>query len=255
MTTMADHVPTVSGDSLVFDQIGMVFPDGTEAVRDFSLTVKPNEFVTLVGPSGCGKTTLLRIAAGLLAPTLGRVEVDKGRIGYVFQDPTLLPWRTVRKNVELLGELDGIEPAVRAQRAADALELVGLTEYQDLYPAALSGGMKMRTSLARSLTLTPSVFLFDEPFAAVDEMTRERLNDETMQLFVSQGFAGLFITHSITEAVFMSNRVVVMSPRPGTIATDIEIPFDYPRSPELRFDPAFAEISGQVSAALREVQS
>jgi len=238
-------------ESLSFERIGMVFPDGTEAVRDVSFTVRKGEFVTVVGPSGCGKSTLLKIASGLLKPTSGSVEVDRDHLGYVFQDATLLPWRTARGNVELLAELHGIPKRERSQLAADAIELVGLQGFENHYPKSLSGGMKMRVSLARTLTLKPPVFLFDEPFGAVDEITREHLNEETQQLFQREGFAGLFITHSISEAVFMSTRVIVMSARPGRVVAEFDVPFDYPRSPDLRFDPEFAKLSGEVSHALR----
>ncbi len=245
-------VTTARGtESLSFENIGMTFPDGTEAVRDVSFTIRKGEFVTVVGPSGCGKSTLLKIASGLLEPTAGRVVVDRDRLGYVFQDATLLPWRTVKGNVELLAELHGLPVSERGQLAEDAIQLVGLDGFQGHYPKSLSGGMKMRASLARTLTLKPPVFLFDEPFGAVDEITREHLNEETQQLFQREGFAGLFITHSIGEAVFMSTRVIVMSARPGRIVDEFEVPFEYPRPPELRFDPAFAKLSGEVSRSLR----
>jgi NitT/TauT family transport system ATP-binding protein len=248
MTTAMSPTRT---ESLSFDRTGMIFPDGTEAVREVSFTVRKGEFVTIVGPSGCGKSTLLKIASGLLEPTSGSVQVDRDRLGYVFQDATLLPWRTVQANVELLAELHDLPKADRARLAAEAIELVGLNGFEKHYPKSLSGGMKMRASLARTLTLKPPVFLFDEPFGAVDEITREHLNEETQQLFQREGFAGLFITHSIGEAVFMSTRVLVMSARPGRIVAEFEVPFDYPRPPELRFDPEFARLSGEVSRALR----
>jgi NitT/TauT family transport system ATP-binding protein len=238
-------------DGLAFERVSMRFPDGTQALAEVSFGIRPGEFVTIVGPSGCGKSTLLKITAGLLKATTGRVELGAGNLGYVFQDATLLPWRTVRANVELLCELEGIGKAERRKAAAAAIELVGLTGFEDKYPKSLSGGMRMRASLARSLTLKPQVFLFDEPFGALDEITRERLNDELLELFALEQFAGLFITHSISEAVYLSTRVLVMSGRPGRIAGDFRVPFAYPRTPELRFDPAFAELSGAVSAALR----
>ncbi len=237
--------------TLSFDDIGMVFPDGTEALRNVSFEVDRGEFVTIVGPSGCGKSTLLKIASGLLENTSGSVAVDRERIGYVFQDATLLDWRTVQRNVELFAELHDIGKAERQALAREAIELVGLTGFEHHYPKSLSGGMKMRASLARTLTLKPPVFLFDEPFGAVDEITREHLNDETQRLFKSEGFAGLFITHSISEAVFMSTRVLVMSARPGRIVAEFDVPFDYPRQPDLRFDPDFATLCGEVSHALR----
>ena len=172
-------------------------------------------------------------------------------IGYVFQDPTLMPWRTVRGNVELLAELDGLPRDQRRRLGQQAIDLVGLTGFEHHYPKSLSGGMRMRCSLARTLTLQPPIMLFDEPFGAVDEITRERLNEETLRLFDDQRFAGLFITHSISEAVFLSSRVLVMSPRPGRIIAEIDVPFPYPRDPDLRFDPQFAAISAEVSHTLR----
>ncbi|MBG00754.1 MAG: ABC transporter ATP-binding protein [Acidimicrobiaceae bacterium] len=229
----------------------MVYPDGTEALTNVSFSVAQNEFITVVGPSGCGKSTLLKIASDLLKPTSGAVDVSNKSLGYIFQDPTLLPWRTVLGNVELLCELHQIPKDERREKAQAAIELVGLSGFERHYPKTLSGGMKMRTSLARTLTLQPKVFLFDEPFGSLDEITREKLNEETQLLFQKEGFAGLFITHSITEAVFMSTKVYVMSERPGKIVAGFEIPFGFPRSPTLRFDPDFAEVCGHISSALR----
>jgi NitT/TauT family transport system ATP-binding protein len=234
-----------------FDRIGMVFPGGTQAIDEVTFSVQRGEFVTIVGPSGCGKSTLLRIASGLLEATSGHVEIDRDHLGYVFQDATLLPWRTVRKNVELLAELRGMPAAERSRKAQEAIEMVGLTGFEDHYPKSLSGGMRMRASLARTLTMRPPLFLFDEPFGAVDEITREHLNDQTQALFQAEGFAGLFITHSISEAVFLSTRVLVMSARPGRIVAEFDVPFEYPRSPDLRFQPEFARLSGELSHALR----
>lgn len=245
----------MSHSTLSFSNVSMTFPDGTQALSDVSFDVQPGEFVTIVGPSGCGKSTLLKIASGLLEATSGRIDVDRDRIGYVFQDATLLPWRTVRRNVELLAELHGIDKETRATLAQDAIDLVGLKGFENHYPRSLSGGMKMRASLARTLTLKPPVFLFDEPFGAVDEITRERLNEETLRLFEQERFAGLFITHSISEAVFLSTKVYVMSARPGRLVATFDVPFDYPRKPEIRFDARFAELCGQVSVALRGAHS
>ena len=229
----------------------MIFPDGTEALQNISFDLSKGEFVTIVGPSGCGKSTLLKIASGLLEPTNGSVEVDRERLGYVFQDATLLPWRTVSKNIELLAELHGIDSQERKQLVEESIELVNLEGFENHYPKSLSGGMKMRCSLARSLTLKPPLFLFDEPFGAVDEITREKLNEDTQLLFKQEGFAGLFITHSISEAVFMSTKVLVMSARPGRIVDEFNIPFEYPRKPDLRFNADFAELCGKVSVSLR----
>lgn len=251
MATSSDVPASTGSPTLTFDGISMVFPDGTAALDDISFSVDRGEFVTVVGPSGCGKSTLLRIASGLLEPTSGTVTVDRDRLGYVFQDATLLPWRTVRQNVELLTELHGFDRTHRRELAASAIGAVGLSGFEDHYPKSLSGGMKMRCSLARTLTLKPPVFLFDEPFGAVDEITREHLNEETQDLFRAEGFAGLFITHSISEAVYMSTRVLVMSARPGRIVAGFDVPFPYPRSQDLRFEPEFAELSGEVSLTLR----
>jgi NitT/TauT family transport system ATP-binding protein len=253
----AKTTPTVTTEATIlsFSNVEMTFPDGTEAIRDVTFKVAPKEFVAIVGPSGCGKSTILRIAAGLLQPTAGEVSINRERLGYVFQDATLMEWRTVQGNVELLTELQGFDIKERKRRAAEAIELVGLAGFENHYPKALSGGMKMRVSLARTLTLKPPVFLFDEPFGAVDEITRERLNEETLKLFERERFAGLFITHSIYEAVFLSTRVHVMSARPGTLIASFDVPFSYPRNRDLRFDPGFRDLTRHVSHALLEGHS
>ena len=238
---------------LTFAGVGRTFPDGTEALRDVSLSVDRGEFVSVVGPSGCGKSTLLRLASGLDRETSGRTVVGSDRVGYVFQDPTLLPWRSVRRNVELLAELEKLPRDERRRRVEEAVQLVGLGGFEKHRPRALSGGMRMRVSLARSLVLQPDVFLFDEPFGALDEITRERLNDELLGLFADRRFAALFITHSVAEAVFLSTRVLVMSPRPGRIVGDVPIPFPYPRTPELRYTEEFGKVAGEVSDLLRDV--
>jgi NitT/TauT family transport system ATP-binding protein len=237
--------------ALAFEHVSKTFPDGTQALDDVTLDVAAGEMVAIVGPSGCGKSTLLRLASRLTSPSGGEIHVGQGNLGYVFQDATLLPWRTVQSNVELLAELSGVPKAERARLAADAIALTGLSGFENHRPRALSGGMRMRVSLARSLTMRPRIFLFDEPFGAVDEITRERLNGELLGLFEREQFAGLFVTHSVSEAAFLASRVVVLSPRPGRIVTELSIPFRYPRAPELRFDPAFAALAGQISARLR----
>jgi len=236
---------------LDFTDVQITFPNGTTALTGVDLTVDRGEFVTIVGPSGCGKSTLLRIASGLTPATGGSTTVGSDRIGYVFQDATLLPWRSVRKNVELLAELNSATKEERSAKAQAAIDLVGLTGFEKNLPKTLSGGMKMRVSLARSLTLDPELFLFDEPFGALDEITRERLNDELLKLFVDKRFAALFITHSVSEAVYLSTRVVVMSGRPGRIVGEFDVPFAYPRDPDVRFTTEFAELCGEVSHALR----
>jgi len=240
---------------LEFTNTTMTFPNGTVALRDVDLTVSPGEFVSVVGPSGCGKSTLLRIASGLETASDGSTVVRTDHVGYVFQDATLLPWRTVRQNVELVAELRGMPAQARAAKAAEVIETVGLKGFEDNLPRQLSGGMKMRASVARSLMMDPELFLFDEPFGALDEITRERLNDELLRLFAEQRFAGLFITHSVSEAVYLSTRVVVMSGRPGTLVATFDVPFPIPRDPDIRFTGEFAELTGRVSHALREAHS
>jgi len=238
--------------ALTFERVSKVFPDGTHAIEHVELEVKAGEMVAIVGPSGCGKSTLLRLASRLTLPTSGAIHAAPGNLGYVFQDPTLLPWRTVQHNVELLAELAGVPKPERERLAAEAIALTGLRGFEKHRPRALSGGMRMRVSLARALTMRPRIFLFDEPFGALDEITRERLNGELLTLFERERFAGLFVTHSVTEAAFMAARVLVMSPRPGRIVAEIEVPFAYPRPQELRFDPEFARTAGRISARLRE---
>lgn len=241
----------VGAPLLQFGAVGLSYADGTHALDNVDLRVHAGEFVSIVGPSGCGKSTLLRIASGLLPASCGSVDAERNRLGYVFQDATLLPWRTVQANVELLCELRGVPKDQRQQLVRDAIELVGLRGFEQHHPRRLSGGMRMRVSLARALTMDPELFLFDEPFGALDEITRLRLNEELLALFESRRFAGVFVTHSVTEAVFLSSRVVVMSDRPGRIVADVPVPFAYPRDPDLRFDPAFARVAGSVSAMLR----
>ena len=185
---------------LAFSGVGKRFPDGTVALSGVDLSVAPGEFVSILGPSGCGKSTLLRVAAGLTAASDGTARVATDKLGYVFQDPTLLPWRTVQANAELFAELRHLPRDERRRRARDALALVGLDDFAGHHPRALSGGMRMRVSLARSLTLEPELFLFDEPFGALDEITRERLNDELLGLYLAKEFTALFVTHSVSEA-------------------------------------------------------
>jgi NitT/TauT family transport system ATP-binding protein len=258
MTTAPSQLASEPGTAtqlLEFANTEMTFPNGTVALRGVDLTVSRGEFVSVVGPSGCGKSTLLRIASGLEKSSNGSTTVSTANVGYVFQDATLLPWRTVQDNVELIAELKGMPSAERSAKADRVIELVGLKGFEDNLPKQLSGGMKMRTSVARSLLMDPELFLFDEPFGALDEITRERLNDELLRLFVEQNFAGLFITHSVSEAVYLSTKVAVMSGRPGTIVEQFDVPFPMPRDPDIRFTGEFAELVGKVSHALREAHS
>ncbi|MFI6423673.1 ABC transporter ATP-binding protein [Promicromonospora sp. NPDC050880] len=238
--------------TLVLDDVTKAFPTGTVALEGVSLSVTAGEFVSVVGPSGCGKSTLLRLASGLDHVTGGSIEVNATSTSYVFQEPTLLEWRSALRNVELVGELRGAAKPDRRRRAQEALDLVGLSGFEKQHPRQLSGGMRMRVSIARALVAEPDLALFDEPFGALDEITRLRMQTELQSLFQLKSFAGLFITHSVSEAVYLSTRVVVMSGRPGRVVADIPVPWSYPRPPELRYDADFAALTGEVSAALGE---
>ncbi|QBY02757.1 ABC transporter ATP-binding protein [Rhodophyticola sp. CCM32] len=230
----------------------MTYPDGTEALRDINLTIRKGEFVSFIGPSGCGKSTLARIASGLLTHTDGTVRIDRDHLAFVFQEATLLPWRKTLQNVELMMELRGVPAAERRRKALEQMEAVGLKGFEDRFPRALSGGMKMRASLARSLSLEPSVFLFDEPFGALDEITREKLIEDLAALHREKQFTGFFITHSIPEAVYLSDRVVVMSARPGRIHSEFKVNLPSPRTGDMRFGAAFTDGRAQVSKSLQE---
>jgi NitT/TauT family transport system ATP-binding protein len=238
--------------TLALERVTKRFPTGTVALTDVSLSIDAGEFVTVVGPSGCGKSTLLRLASGLETATSGTIEVAARATSYVFQDATLLEWRSALRNVELVGELRGVSREERRKRARAALDLVGLTGFETQHPRQLSGGMRMRVSLARALVAEPDLALFDEPFGALDEITRLQMQTELQRIFRQERFAGLFITHSVSEAVYLSTRVLVMSGRPGRIVAEVPIPWDYPRPPELRYSAEFGEITGRVSTALGE---
>ena len=224
--------------------------DEVHALKEVNLDIATGEFVTIVGPSGCGKSTLLRIIAGLIS-TQGSVEKpDKG--AFVFQDAALLPWRTVQKNAELLMELeDGFSKQERISRVSSALQQVGLSGFEKSYPHQLSGGMKMRLSLARALVLRPEYLLLDEPLSAVDELTRELLQEEIHALWKEEKFTAILVTHNVAEAVFLSNRVVVMSPRPGEIVHVVDVPFKK-RNQLLRSKAQFTKLVSDISGKLRE---
>jgi NitT/TauT family transport system ATP-binding protein len=238
-------------DLLTIKDLSVRYPTGTLALDGVSLSLAAGEFVAIVGPSGCGKSTLLRVAAGLLAPTEGTVTKTSNHIGFVFQDPTLLPWRSVRKNVELVGELRGMSRSDRQKAAAEAIAKVGLTDFADDRPSTLSGGMRMRASLARTLITRPELMLFDEPFGSLDELTRAKLCDDVQNVFVADQFAGLLVTHSIAEAVYLAERVLVMTDRPGRFAGEVPVPFDYPRPPDIRYTPEFAKTTAGVYSLLQ----
>ncbi|MCX6500870.1 MAG: ABC transporter ATP-binding protein [Microbacterium sp.] len=230
-----------------------------QALADVALEVRVGEFVSLIGPSGCGKSTLMRLIADLDQPSAGTVEVfgksaRQARLdqdyGIAFQQAGLLPWRTVLANIALPLELHGVAAAERTTRAAELAEMVGLTDFGSRYPDELSGGMQQRVAIARSLATRPKLLLMDEPFGALDEMTRERMQTELIRIAAETGAAVVFVTHSIPEAVYLSDRVVVMSPRPGRITDVLEVPFGRDRSEALRESPRFFERVTAVREAL-----
>jgi NitT/TauT family transport system ATP-binding protein len=239
-------------------QVGKRFENGVVALQALSVAIAPGQFVSLLGPSGCGKSTVLRLIAGLETASTGQVLVDgrpaqAGRfpMSYVFQDATLMPWASVLDNVALPLRIQGIARRPARDKAAEALAAVGLAGRAAAYPAELSGGMKMRVSIARALITRPSVLLLDEPFAALDEMTRQRLNDELLGLWGEQAPSALFVTHSVFEAVYLSQRVLVMGGPPGHLVADLPVTLDYPRAPSLRLQPQFTQHCRAVSEALR----
>ncbi|MGB8839720.1 MAG: ABC transporter ATP-binding protein [Aliidongia sp.] len=235
---------------VTLDRVRKRFANGTQALDDVSLAIRPGEFLSLLGPSGCGKSTVLRLIAGLIEPSAGAVAWDHGReVGFVFQEPTLMPWARVLANVLLPLRLAGIERFEAEHRARALLARVGLEGFERAFPRELSGGMKMRVSIARALVTAPRLLLMDEPFAALDEITRLRLNDDLLELWQQQQFTAVFVTHSVFESVYLANRIVVMSARPGRIAADIPIDAPYPRE-EFRLSPDYARQCAEVSAAL-----
>ena len=235
--------------------------DAVVAVEDISFSVGNNEFVSIVGPSGCGKSTMLRLIADLLPPSSGSISVAgqtarearlARAIGIVFQNPVLYAWRSVRRNVELPLEVMGVGRSERRRRSAEMLDLVALEDFARKSPWQLSGGMQQRVSIARALSFNPDILLMDEPFGALDEITRERMNAELQRIWETTHTTILFITHSIPEAVFLSNRVLVMSPRPGRIVLDRSIDLPHPRNERTREDDRFFHLINEIRAGLRE---
>jgi NitT/TauT family transport system ATP-binding protein len=240
-------------------RVGKAFANAVVALEGFDFAVRAGEFVSLLGPSGCGKSTALRLIAGLAAPTHGAIEwhdADQPRaLGFVFQEPTLMPWASVFGNVHLPLKLKGLDRAAAAATVMDALAGVGLAEFAGAYPRELSGGMKMRVSIARALVTAPQLLLMDEPFAALDEITRFRLANDLLRLWQALGKTVVFVTHSVFESVFLSNRIVVMTPRPGRVFAEIAIDAPYPRDESFRTSPEYAGFCRQVSAALAEAMA
>lgn len=240
---------------LTVRQMDMIFPDdngGLHAVEHISFDVYPQEFVCVVGPSGCGKSTLLRVLAGLLVPTRGQVKFtsDTPRIGMVFQQSNLMPWRSVLQNITLPLELNGMDSATAHDKAQDLIELVGLQGFEDNLPRDLSGGMAQRVALARSLVHDPDILLLDEPFASLDALTRDRMGTELLRIWGARQKTVIMVTHSISEAVLLADRVLVLTQRPGSIKLDMDVNLSRPRSEEMRYTPEFGEMAKKLKDAI-----
>jgi NitT/TauT family transport system ATP-binding protein len=235
------------------------YGNARSVLESIDLVVAKQEFISLIGPSGCGKSTILKLIAGLALPTSGTIRVDgmtplnaRETISFVFQDATLLPWRTVKENIGLGLELERVANGRREKEIAALLELVGLKNVARAYPRELSGGMKMRVSIARALATSPRLMLLDEPFAALDEMSRDRLNEEILRLRAEQNWTAVFVTHSVSEAVFLSDRIVVLAPNPGRIHAEFRVELPAPRTSAIRNSQEFDGIVARVSHTLRE---
>ena len=236
--------------------VGKTFSNGVAALDHVDLTIREGDFVSLLGPSGCGKSTALRLIAGLSTPTSGLLDwrgrgfLGRSNIGFVFQEPTLLPWASVFDNVWLPLRLKGVSRAKAAPAVQELLDRVHLTGFENAVPRELSGGMKMRVSIARALVTAPRVLLMDEPFAALDEITRFKLNDDLLQLWQDQRFTVVFVTHSVFESVFLSNRIVVMGARPGRVFDEVAVDVPYPRNDTFRTSSDYAALCRQTSDVL-----
>ncbi len=241
--------------------VGKTFVSGVTALRDTSFDVRRGEFLTLLGPSGCGKSTALRIVAGLTEPSAGDIDWQDeshgkhGSVGFVFQEPTLMPWASVAANVHLPLKLAGMGFDAAQPQIAQALARVGLSDFAKAYPRELSGGMKMRASIARALVTRPQLLLMDEPFAALDEITRFRLNNDLLKLWNASDQTVVFVTHSVFESVFLSSRILVMTSRPGRIFAEIDIDAPYPRAESFRTSAEYAALCRRVSDALMQAMA
>jgi len=242
--------------------VSKVFSNGTLALKDMSLDVERGEFLSLLGPSGCGKSTALRIIAGLGGPSSGTIDwpsskinsrgLPEGDVGFVFQEPTLMPWQTVFGNVYLPLRLQSVNKSAARERIMETLASVGLADFANAYPRELSGGMKMRVSIARALVTKPKLLLMDEPFAALDEITRQKLNDDVLRLWKQSGVTVIFVTHSVFESAYLSNRIVVMKARPGQVFADMPLKTSGARDAEYRTSEEYRATTHEVSHALHE---
>jgi NitT/TauT family transport system ATP-binding protein len=253
---------SASGPPIVaLRDVGKTFANGTQALDGLDLEVRPGEFLTLLGPSGCGKSTALRLIAGLSEPSRGTIawgnETSAGGhdIGFVFQEPTLMPWATVAKNAVLPLTLRGVGASAAGPHIAAALDRVGLASFRNAYPRELSGGMKMRVSIARALVTDPTLLLMDEPFAALDEITRFKLNNDLLELWQALNKTVVFVTHSVFESVYLSRRIVVMTPRPGRVFAELEIDAPYPRQESFRTSAEYAAYCRTTSEALTKAMT
>jgi len=262
-----------SSTAIEFRSVEKRYGQGPVIVDDFSLSAARGDFIALIGPSGCGKSTLLKLVAGLSPVTRGELIFSKSSasnfitqaptlvsdsthddLAYVFQEPTLLPWLTVAQNVALPLDLRRVPSTQRTTLVSNALALVGLTPRSEYYPRQLSGGQKMRVSIARALVLSPQILLLDEPFGALDEMTRDHLNEELLAIRERLRWTAFFVTHSVAEAVFLANRIIIMSANPGRLHREIRVELPYPRTPATRRDPAYHRLVDEVSQLLRSVE-
>jgi NitT/TauT family transport system ATP-binding protein len=259
MTTASHHSAT---PVVALHGVGKTFPSGTVALAGLDLDVRDGEFLSLLGPSGCGKSTALRIIAGLTEPTQGAVEwtaaaksQNDNRLGFVFQEPTLMPWANVSNNVLLPLKLKGISSEQASKRVAAVLDRVGLQKFGAAYPRELSGGMRMRVSIARALVTEPALLLMDEPFAALDEITRFKLNNDLLQVWQALRTTVVFVTHSVFESVYLSSRIVVMAARPGPVFTELAIDAPYPRDQKFRTSADYAALCRRTSDALSQAMA
>jgi NitT/TauT family transport system ATP-binding protein len=244
-----------------FRDVDKRYGDGPRILDRLNFTAQPYDFIALIGPSGCGKSTLLKLIAGLSPVTAGSVKVEGAgpekaarHLAFIFQEPTLLPWLTAAKNVEIPLRLRRVFAADRIETGKRALALVGLSDRENFYPRQLSGGQKMRVSIARALSLAPNLLLLDEPFGALDEITREHLNEELLAIRQRQAWTAFFVTHSVAEAVFLSNRLFVLRANPGRLLHDVRIDLPYPRTADTRQSRQYQQLVADVSRLLRNVE-